>query len=126
MLQKYVKIELNKELKLILDVRTSWNSLVAMLERFIVLKSYILKAVMDLNLEPVNISAEEYFVLNAAIMALQPIKIGTARLGRREATLLDAESVSVFVLDDLHRNKNCFSCKLLQSAQEWSNDGTKM
>lgn len=75
MLQKYVKIELNKELKLILDVRTSWNSLVAMLERFIVLKSYILKAVMDLNLEPVNISAEEYFLLYAAIIIIIKIAI---------------------------------------------------
>ena len=40
-LQNYVKLEYRKEYFLIEDSKTRWNSLLAMLERFYKLKSYI-------------------------------------------------------------------------------------
>lgn len=43
-LQKYVKMEYKKELQLILDSRTRWNSIEPMLERFLKLKDCIIKA----------------------------------------------------------------------------------
>lgn len=48
-LQKYVKCEHGKELLLLLDCRTKWNSLLTMLERFVLLKSSIQKVLIDLN-----------------------------------------------------------------------------
>ena len=69
-LQMNVKCMFHKELKLILDVKTRWNNLVAMLERFLELKTCILKAMTDLK-EILNISEEEYAVMNAITIFLQ-------------------------------------------------------
>ena len=96
----------HKELKLILDVKTRWNSLVEMLERFLELKTGILKSMIDLK-EILNISEEEYAVMNAITISLQPIKVGIERLGRSNATLLDTEGVLIFILDNL-REKNIY------------------
>lgn len=118
-LQKYVIIEYNKELKLILDVKTRWNSLLAMLERFIALKTCILKALMDFKVNnTTNISEEEYLVVQTVVTALQPIKVGIERLGKRDASLLEAEGVLVFILDVLRKNKDCFSGKVLQYVRQ--------
>ena len=47
-LQIYVReIQNGKEMKLILDCKTRWNSLLTMIERFVVLKYPISKAVID-------------------------------------------------------------------------------
>ena len=64
----------HKELKLILDVKTRWKSLVAMLERFLELKTCILKAMINLK-EILNTSEDEYAVMNAITILLQPIQL---------------------------------------------------
>ena len=102
---------------LILDLKTRWDSLVAMLERFLELNSYILKAMIGLK-EILNISEEEYAVTNATTILLQPIKVGIERLGRSDAALLDAEGVLIFILDDLWEKNIFFTNKLLQSVQQ--------
>ena len=81
----------HKELKLILDVKTRWNSLVTILE----LKTCILKPIIDLK-EFLNISEDEYAVMNATTISLQPIKVGLESFNRSDATLLDAEDVLTF------------------------------
>ena len=43
-LQDFVKNEFSEELKLILDCKVRWNSLLAMIERFLKLKNCISKA----------------------------------------------------------------------------------
>ena len=86
-----------------MDVKTRWNSLVAMLERFLELKTCILKAMIDLK-EILNISEEEYAVMNATTISLQPIEVGIERLGKSDATPLDAEGVLIFILDLGERN----------------------
>ena len=69
----YVKCMFLKKLKLILDVKTRWNSLVTVLEKFLELKTCILKTMIDLK-EILNISEEEYAVMNATTIS-QPIKV---------------------------------------------------
>ena len=58
--------------------------------------------------EILNISNEEYAVTNATTISLQPIKVGIERLGRSNATLIDAEGVLIFILDDLGEKKIFF------------------
>ena len=70
-LQMYVKGMFFKELKLILDLKIRWNSVVAMLERFLELKTCILKTMIDLK-EILNISEEEYAIMSAITISLQP------------------------------------------------------
>ena len=50
LLQKYVLLEQNKELSLVLDCKTRWSSMYEMIERFICLKKCISKALLDLLL----------------------------------------------------------------------------
>ena len=61
-----------------MDVKIRWNVLVAMLERFFELKTCILKAIIDLK-EILYITQEEYAVMNATTISLQPIKVGIER-----------------------------------------------
>ena len=87
--------------EMILDVKTKWNSFVAMLEKFLELKTCILKTIIDLK-EILNIFEEEYAIMNPITISLQPINVGVERLVRSNATLLDAEgrvSPSLFVQD---------------------------
>lgn len=48
-LQKHVVAEFGVELVLLLDVRTIWNSMLTMIERFLKLKNAIKKALIDLD-----------------------------------------------------------------------------
>lgn len=58
-LQKYVKADHGKEIKLLLDCKTRRNNLLFMVERFILLKTSIQKSLIDLN-HPVHIDDSDY------------------------------------------------------------------
>ena len=68
--------------------------------------------------EFLNISEEEYTVINATTISLQPTKVGIERLGISNAALLDAECVLIYILDDLAEKNTFFADKLLQSVQQ--------
>ena len=118
--QMHVKCMFHKEL--ILDVKTRRKSLVEMREKFLELKTCILKVMIDLK-EILKISEEEYAVMNAITISLQPIKVGIERLGRSNAALLNAEGVLIFILDDLWEKNVFFANKLLQSVQQRIEEG---
>ena len=73
-LQKYVLLEQNKELSLVLDCKTRWSSMYEMVERFICLKKCILKSLLDLSIEH-GISTTEFLFLNELKCTLEPIKL---------------------------------------------------
>lgn len=78
-LQKYVKEEFSREYCLLLDVKTRWNSLVLMIERFLKLKNCVKKSLIDLNLT--NIWKEEHiFILETTFNILKPIKVAVEAL----------------------------------------------
>ena len=106
----------HKAHKLILDVKIRWNSLVTMLESFIELKTCILKAIIDLK-EILNIS-DEYAVMNAITILMQPVKFGIERLDRSNASLLDSEGVLIFFFNNLAEEKIFFANKLLRSVPQ--------
>ena len=47
-------------------------------------------------------------VMNAITISLQPIKVGIERLGRSNATLLDAEGALIFIIDNFGEKNNFF------------------
>ena len=55
-LQKYVLLEKNKELSLVVDCKTCWSSMYEMVERFICPKKCISKALLDLTIEHGNMA----------------------------------------------------------------------
>ena len=77
----------------------------------------MLEARIDLK-EILNISEEEYAVMNSITISLQPIKVGLEWFGRINANLLDVKGVLIFTLADLVEKNNFFANKLLQSVQQ--------
>ncbi|GBL98120.1 hypothetical protein AVEN_84614-1 [Araneus ventricosus] len=78
-LQKYVKENAGKVLSLILDCRTRWNSLLAMIERFRKLKVCIDKAFIDIGSDT-TFSDLEWLKIKDLIESLQPFKLAVEAL----------------------------------------------
>ncbi|GFX26589.1 uncharacterized protein TNCV_4536011 [Trichonephila clavipes] len=82
-----------------LDTKTCWNSLMAMLERFLEIKSAILKALIDIKEEQM-ITNVEFETVTTIVTGLKPVEIGLEKLCSRNATLLTAEGVFSFVIGE--------------------------
>ncbi|GFU17586.1 uncharacterized protein TNCV_3989081 [Trichonephila clavipes] len=100
-LQKYVKEEFGCEKMVCLDTKTRWNSLLAMLERFLEIKSTISKALIDIKEEQMMVNVE-FETVTTIVKGLKPVKIGLEKLCSRNATLLTAEGVFSFVIGELN------------------------
>uniref|UniRef100_A0A8D8YA29 BED-type domain-containing protein n=1 Tax=Cacopsylla melanoneura TaxID=428564 RepID=A0A8D8YA29_9HEMI len=111
-LQKYVRAEKGKELSLILDVKTRWNSLLDMIERFVLLKSCIQKALIDAKYQ-IKLEDCDFDVLKEIIGILAPIKLTVEALCRRDANLCTADAALKFLLHQLSQNKTNLSEKMM-------------
>ncbi|GFU33659.1 uncharacterized protein TNCV_2830341 [Trichonephila clavipes] len=96
-LQKYVKEEFGCEKMVCLDTKTRWDSLLAMLERFLEIKSAISKALIDVKEEQKMVNVE-FETVTTIVKVLKPVKIGLEKLCSRNATLLTAKEVFSFVI----------------------------
>jgi hypothetical protein len=99
-LQKYVLLEHGKELTLLRDSKTRWNSMMAMIERFLLLRKAVGKALVDLG-KNMDLSEDEFELLSDLTSALKPIQLGVEALSRRDATLLTADGVFRFIFSQL-------------------------
>jgi hypothetical protein len=99
-LQKYVKAEYGKEIKLLLDCKTRWNSLLDKLERFILLKTCIQKSLIDLNY-PVRLEDSDYNLITEITEVLTPVKLTVEAIGRRNATLYTIDAAFKFLFKEL-------------------------
>jgi hypothetical protein len=102
-LQKYIKENHGRELTLILDCRTRWNSTEQMVERFLLVFNSIVLALRDLNSSELIIDDNDIAMLQNLIKCLQPVKVASEELGRREANLLTAETTINFLLETLEQ-----------------------
>ena len=116
-LQKYVREENGKELSLLLDCKTRWNSLLAMIDRFISLKKPISKALIDIAATE-KMDSIDWEILDHICRCLKPIEIAVCALSRRDATLLSAEGVYRFLMDQFDKNSSISFCQDLKSAVE--------
>ena len=76
-LQKYVVAEFGKQITLIKDCKTRWNSLLSMLQCTYLLKNCIQKALIDISLpegESLVLSNNEIKTVSAIINTLFPVK----------------------------------------------------
>ena len=78
-LQSYVKSENRKSIHLLLYCMTRWNSLVAMLERYLDVRSPVEKALIDYKINN-PLSEAEYASLAAIVHALKSIQLGSEKL----------------------------------------------
>lgn len=113
-LQKHVVAEFGVELVLLLDVRTRWNSMLTMIERFLKLKNAIKKALIDLN------SSQKWNEDNIAVvqklqMILTPTKLAVEALSRQDANILTAEAIIDVLLKKLESIDDPLALKLVDS-----------
>ena len=101
-LQKYVKERHGKELSLILDCRTRWNSLVDMLERFVLLKDCIQKSLIDIG-NPAVINDNEFQIMQDIIQCLEPVKLTVEAICRKDANLCTADVSFEFLFNELDK-----------------------
>lgn len=98
-LQSYVKQEKGKELKLILDCRTRWNTLFEMCQRFCDLEIPVKKALIDLKMQ--TFSEHEFNLIKQIVNTLTPIKITLEALCRRDMTLCKADAALAFMVKEI-------------------------
>ena len=91
-LQKHIQAQLNTELKLILDSKTRWNSLLEMIKIFVRAEKCIRMALIEIGTYT-TITNAEIKILHDLIDILEPVKHAVDGLCRRNATLLIAEPI---------------------------------
>lgn len=99
-LQKYVIEEFKENFSLILDCKTRWSSLLAMIERFYKLKNCVRKALIDIK-SNIVFSDEEMETIETLIEILLPVKLAVEALCREDANLLTANTTLEFLLANI-------------------------
>lgn len=99
-LQVFIKEGEGKEFALLLDVRTRWNSVLPMLERYFKVKKYMVTCLEKLN------EAQRYTIryddlLKGLVDALKPIQEAVVMLSKPDSNLLIAEGALNFVIGQL-------------------------
>lgn len=115
-LQYYVKLEHRKELKLILDCKTRWNSMLDMLERFILLEDSTKKAIIDLKMN--SLLDHEYDIIKEVPRVLHPVKITIEALCARNMDLFKCDVALNFMLEEIKRKKSTLSKNLCNKLVE--------
>lgn len=110
-LQHYVKIEHNKELKLILDCKTRWSSLAAMLERFYLLRNCLRYYLSTISSE-YSFSQEEFALIKSITEALSSVAKCVKAICRTDCSSYEAHLAIEVVLDELAAQKTELSTDL--------------
>ncbi|XP_065656025.1 uncharacterized protein LOC136081795 [Hydra vulgaris] len=96
-LQEEVKKHHGREVALILDCRTRWNSLLAMFQQLLKINEQI--GVVPADISPSLICTEqELDILIDIVDALEPVKLAAEALCRKNATLLTAKGIFKFLI----------------------------
>lgn len=110
-LRECVKQDLGKELSLILDCRTRWNSLADMLDRYIALHRPVTKTLVDIN-NALIISNLELALIKELNSCLKPVKMGAEALCNRDTTLVKADGIFIFMIDQLTKQHTPLSLEM--------------
>ena len=116
-LAKYSLEDLGKELTVIKDCKTRWNSTVDSLERFLELKNQIRKALIDHG-DQFEFSEAELALLKSIVDALCPIKVSVLALCQRDQNLLKADVTLSFMLEKLEEQDTLIARDLKLALRE--------
>ena len=110
-LLKHIQAQLNTELKLILDSKTRWNSLLEMIKIFVRAETCIRMALVEIGTST-TITNAEIKILHDLIDVLEPAIHAVDELCRRKATLLTAKRIRDFVFKTLSNYNSPYSASL--------------
>ena len=83
-----------------------------MIERFILLKKCIFKALLDLSTAH-DITQSEFLFLDEIMATLKPVKLAVEAMCRQNATLLTAEGIFLFLIREIKKQRTTLAKKLL-------------
>ena len=126
-LQKEIEKEIGKELLLKLDCRTKPNSPYTMIETILKVNKSVSQALADLNSD-FMISDQDFDTLELNAKPLKPVKMTAKAVCRRDATLVVAEGIFCFLLEQLQRHKDNWLLRLSMSQflNEFKRDAKEM
>jgi len=102
-LQEKIKTRLGKELELKIDIKTRWNSIDPMIERYLQVKEEVKEALEYFNSLHLLAPIDEKYLINIQKI-LEPVRIAAEALARNDATLFTAESVIELLCSTLEKN----------------------
>ena len=114
-LQQYVTKKTNKEMSLLIDCRTRWNTIEIMIERFLKIKDCVNNALKTLNLTNHIIDEQGIRSLKNLLNILKPIKLAVEALSRRDTNLIMSEGIFKFLLETLKENKSNIAERMLSA-----------
>ena len=106
-----------KELNLMLDSPTRWNSIVPMIERYLLLKSCIKKALIDLNSQ-INLNENDIEMMQELLNILKPVQMAVEALSARDCNLVTAEGVMQFLFNSIRVLPGTLSKNVLEALQK--------
>jgi hypothetical protein len=106
--QKHVLADFAKELKLVLDSKTRWTSLLEMVERFVQLKNCVQNSLRDLE-SKIRMEETEWQAIEDLVRTLQPVKATVQALCRRDSDLFTADLALQYTLDKLKEQNTTIS-----------------
>lgn len=112
-LQKYVKEDNGKEFKLIIDCNTRWNSMVYMLEHFMLIETYTKRSLIGFKIY--SISDNDINVIENILNVLRPIQMTVQALCRSDINLCKAEAAIFFMRKEVSESNNSFRSELLRA-----------
>ena len=110
-LQEYVLKQENKKLRLLIDVKTRWNSMATMIRRFLRLKDCINHTLIEIGME--TVPERDIVVLQKLLNVLTPLEVAVKELSKDNVTLVTAEGVYKFLFNSLTEIDNDLSNILL-------------
>ena len=112
--QETCEKELGKQLVVLRDSKTRWNSLLAMVKRFLEVKTPLAKTLLTLKHIHLLPSDSEIKCLEDMVESLETIETGSLALGRRECSLTKADRIFQFMLEKLEQQSSEISSRLLE------------
>ena len=112
LLQNIVKREKGKQLSLILDSKTRWNSMLAMVQRFLELSDVLPTALNELASNHLFPSEDELQLATEIVDSLNLVEVAVLALGRRDSDLAKADKIFTFLLSNLEQQTGALSTKL--------------
>lgn len=100
-LQKHVVEHHGKPLMLLLDVKTRWNSLMVMINRFLLISDCVILALEELGAAVP--SQENLCTLKYLLAVLEPLEKAVIELSKENSNLLIAEGTMKFVFSKLRK-----------------------
>lgn len=116
-LEKLIKAKDGKELALLLDVKTRWNSLLPMIQRYLRIKLF-LKDTLEVFNDGQRFRSVYDDALNELVDALKPIEEAVIKLSSHKSNIMIAEAVVKFISENLNSLRSSLARDLGKSIVE--------